>query len=212
MPIQDDVAIIDYSTGDLIQMIGGIISPRGLAFTNSGEFLFITGYDSGEILKINTSNWEREGRIFKKRAAMRHAVVTSDDSTLFVSDMLHREIYEIKTDTFTVTHLYKIPAYPNPNTIDISGYGKLLFVSSRGPNNPVDYTLRSPEDGKILVFNTVTKELLTIIKGGNQPTGLDVSNDGNILAFSNFLDNTIELYDISRINRIYATWPLLAKK
>jgi hypothetical protein len=34
------------------------------------------------------------------------------------------------------------------------------------------------------------------IDGGNQPTGLDVSNDGKFLCFSNFQDENIELYSI----------------
>ena len=32
--------------------------------------------------------------------------------------------------------------------------------------------------------------------GGNQCTGLDVSPDGNYLAFSDFLDNTIRVYKV----------------
>ena len=33
-------------------------------------------------------------------------------------------------------------------------------------------------------------------EGGNQPTGLDVSNNGRYLCFSNFQDKNIELYSI----------------
>ena len=40
-------------------------------------------------------------------------------------------------------------------------------------------------------------QVVTSFEGGNQPTGLDVSDNGNLLCFSNFQDENIELYEIS---------------
>ena len=43
--------------------------------------------------------------------------------------------------------------------------------------------------GKMNFKNTKIK-----FYGGNQPTGLGISNNGNYLCFSNFKDDNIEIY------------------
>ena len=48
----------------------------------------------------------------------------------------------------------------------------------------------------MLAIDTATGKILDAIVGGNQCTGLDVSPDGTLLAFSDFLDNTIRVYTI----------------
>ncbi|MBN2535374.1 MAG: YncE family protein [Spirochaetales bacterium] len=191
----NDVSLIEYASGKVVKKLTGIIVPRGLAFSHDGKYLYVASYEGGLILKYATDTWEEKGRFFKKYGAMRHIRVSPDDRKVFISNMLHREVYEIDAESFKLVHTYK--ASFNTNSIDITADAKLLFVSNRGPNNPENYTLRSPENGKIMVFDLERKELLTSFSGGNQPTGLDVSNDGNLLAFSNFNDNTIELYEIS---------------
>ncbi|MBP5569308.1 MAG: YVTN family beta-propeller repeat-containing protein, partial [Treponema sp.] len=61
-----------------------------------------------------------------------------------------------------------------------------------------DYTKRSPQNGKIQIIDVKTIEIVETFEGGNQPTGLDVSSDGKYLCFSNFQDENIELYEISK--------------
>lgn len=200
--ISNDVSIIEYASGKVVKKLTGLVVPRGVEFSHDGKYLYVASYEGGLILKYATDTWNEEGRFYKRYGAMRHIRVSPDDSKVFVSNMLHREVYEFDADSFTLTHTYKV-SY-NPNTIDITADARLLFVSNRGPNNPVNYTLRSPEDGEIMVFDIERKELLTSFRGGNQPTGLDVSNDGNLLAFSNFNDYTIELYDISAMQNMLA--------
>ncbi|HPO49637.1 MAG TPA: YVTN family beta-propeller repeat-containing protein, partial [Spirochaetota bacterium] len=69
-----------------------------------------------------------------------------------------------------------------------------LFVSSRGPNDPESYLNRSPENGRITTIDVEKQEIINVFEGGNQPTGLDVSNNGKYLCFSNFRDKNIEIY------------------
>jgi DNA-binding beta-propeller fold protein YncE len=47
-----------------------------------------------------------------------------------------------------------------------------------------------------VVLDTATGAYLDAIVGGNQTTGLDVSPDGTMLAFSDFLDNRVSVYRI----------------
>jgi hypothetical protein len=70
-------------------------------------------------------------------------------------------------------------------------------VSCRGPNNPKGYTLRSPQNGRVMVFDVKNRTLAFTIQGGNQPTGLDISGDDRYLVFSNFMDANFEVYDLA---------------
>jgi DNA-binding beta-propeller fold protein YncE len=133
----------------------------------------------------------------RKGGALRHVVATVDGSRLFVSDMARAEVLEIDAKSFSILHAY--PTKSNPNTIDVTRDGRILAVSCRGHNNPEGYTLRSPERGEVLVFDTQDRRLIATLEGGTQPTGLDISDDDRILAFSDFQDARVELYDISRL-------------
>jgi len=190
----NSVSIIDYESGKVIKRIKGIKVPRGLAFTSDGKYLLIASYEGGTISRINTATWTTDKTIQRGKAAMRHIVLHPDGKRCYVSNMMHAEIYEIDLQQFKIVHVFK--AQDKPNTIDLTRSGKFLFVSNRGPNNPQGYTKRSLKKGSIQVFDTEQRKLIGVIPGGTQPTGLDVSNDDKYLAFSNFQDNSIELYDI----------------
>ena len=84
----------------------------------------------------------------------------------------------------------------HPNTIVLSPDKKLLFVSTRGRNNPDSYIVSGPEFGVVQVFDASTGVLLDALVGKNQPTGLDLSHDGRMLASSDFLDANINIYGI----------------
>jgi len=83
------------------------------------------------------------------------------------------------------------------NTIALSPDGATLYVSSRGPNNLKNYTFKGPAFGKVYAVDTTTLTIKDWAWGGNQPTGLDVSPDGTRIVFSNFLDDTVEMYDVT---------------
>ncbi|HOV14145.1 MAG TPA: beta-propeller fold lactonase family protein, partial [Spirochaetota bacterium] len=189
----NNVSIIDYETGKVIKLLETDASPRGIIFTNDGNYLIVLNFDGGTIQKFATKNWKQEKVIFKQNAAMRHIVLNSDNTKAYVSNMYHFEIYEIDVEKFKILKTYKV--YYNPNTIDLKD-DKLLFVSSRGPNDEESYLKRSPKNGKITVIDVEKQEIINIFEGGNQPTGLDVSNNGKYLCFSNFRDRNIEIYYI----------------
>ena len=80
--------------------------------------------------------------------------------------------------------------------MDLSPDGKVLYVSNRGRDNAESYYLPGPEWGTVLAIDTGSGTVLDAIVGGNQCTGLDVSPDGTLLAFSDFLDHKIRVYAI----------------
>jgi len=191
--ISNTVSLIDYESGKLISHLKTSASPRGLLFTDNGESIIVLCFDGGKIQKFNTESGALEKEVTVNKSAMRHIVSSSDDKKAYVSDMYFRQIYEIDLSTLEI--LRKVQVHNNPNTIALAN-GKWLFVSCRGKNNPVDYTLRSLENGKICIIDTETMKVIKSFEGGNQPTGLDISLDGKILCFSNFQDGNIELYNI----------------
>jgi hypothetical protein len=195
--LSDDVTILDYASGNVAARLKGISIPRGLAFSPDGSRLTVASFGDGRLLRYDTKDWRLTDSLSRKGGALRHVVAASDGSRLFVSDMARSEVLEVDARDFSILHVYATGS--NPNTIDLSGDSRILAVSCRGPNNPESYILRSPKRGEVLLFDAKERRLLATLEGGTQPTGLDISDDGKILAFSNFQDADVELYDISRL-------------
>lgn len=191
--ISNDISVIEYKTGDLIKKIENIIVPRGISFSNDGDYLYACSFEGGQIIRYSTNDWQQKDVIYIK-GVPRHIVLDSKNTLAYVSDMACGVVYEIDTSTFKILNTIKV--YYNPNTIDITPDDSYLFVSNRGPNNPNGYLKRSLKNGEISIINCKTKKIIGRIEGGTQPTGLDVSNNGKLLAFSNFQDNTVEIYRI----------------
>ena len=108
--------------------------------------------------------------------------------------MSTNEVFVVDLATEKVTKLADTDQ--RPNTMDLSPDGKVLYVSNRGKDNPKTYYIPGPEWGSVLAIDTATGKILDAIVGGNQCTGLDVSPDGTLLAFSDFLDDKIRVYTI----------------
>ena len=162
-------------------------------FTPDGRSLLIAYYGSGHVARVSAIDWSVVA-FLPIGGAPRHVVVDGQGLFAYVSDMLRRRVFVISLPDTSVASVVAVG--PNPNTVTLSPDGSLLFVSCRGPNNPDGYELRSPQNGTIRVVSTESRETVTMIEGGNQPTGLALSPDGRYLAFSNFQDNTVELYRI----------------
>ncbi len=194
--VSNDISLIDYESGKLIRLIATGKAPRGMLFLDGGKSLVSLSFDSGMIEKFDVDTGKRIKLIQIANSCMRHIVCTNDKLTAFVSDMYNRQIYKIDLKAFKITGQCKV--YRNPNTIDLLNGDRYLFVSTRGPNNPEDYTKRSPSNGKIHIIDTENMSVISTFEGGNQPTGLDVSDDGSLLCFSDFQDAAIELYRIIR--------------
>ena len=193
--VSDDVSLIEYDSGRLIAKLKTGKAPRGLLFYNGGKNLLTLSYESGLLEKFDTETFSRLDSIKITDASMRHVVASSDLKTAYVSDMYYAKVYKLDLDNFKIVDSFK--TYHKPNTIELYD-DDTLFVSCRGPNNPVDYTRRSPKDGKIQIVDTKKMSLLTEIPGGNQPTGLAISPDRQYFCFSNFQDADIELYSLEK--------------
>lgn len=189
----DDVSVIDLATGTLVKRIGVSNTPRGMYATDDATKLYVAGFDSGDLEVIDLKTWTRTA-LFTDGGALRHIVADEKTGRLYISDMNKDLIWVHDMKTGATTKFVDVDE--KPNTIDLTPDGKMLFVSCRGENNEKSYYIPGPEWGSILVFDTATGAPLDALIAGNQPTALDVSDDGKLLVFSDFLDNRLRVYEI----------------
>ncbi|MDD5145599.1 MAG: YncE family protein [Candidatus Pacebacteria bacterium] len=192
--VGNDVSEINLETGKLLRNIPVVKTPRGLYATKDGNYLYVAGFGNGEIEKVDLKTGK--GKIlYTSGGAMRHIVADEEKGVLYISDMGKNAIFQLSLSDDSVKKFADTDK--NPNTIELSPDKKILYVSCRGENySATNYYVPGPEWGTVLLFDTQDGKMLDAIVGGNQPTALDVSNDGKYLIFSDFLDNRMEVFEI----------------
>lgn len=190
----NNISEFDLASGKLLRNIKTVKTPRGTYITKDGKYIYVAGYDRGEIQKINLEDNTRK-IIFKSGGAMRHFAADEERGVLYISDMSKNVIWKLDLATDKVVRFAKTDSHPN--TIALSGDNKILFVSNRGHNfSSTNYYVPGPDWGSVLMFDTSTSKMLDAIVAGNQPTALDVSENGSLLVFSDFLDAKMEVFKV----------------
>lgn len=188
----NNVSEIALDTGMVRRLLATVGTPRGLYPTPDGQRLFVAGFDGGQLARIDLASG-RSQTLLDTGGALRHLVGDPDRGTLYADDMAKNVAYALDMGGGQPRKL--AATGKKPNTIDLSPDGKVLYVSNRGENGPTFYA-PGPEWGSVLAVDTATGRALDAIVGGNQTTGLDVSPDGRLLAFSDFLDNRVQIFEI----------------
>jgi YVTN family beta-propeller protein len=188
----NDVSVIDLEKGATVKRIKTVRTPRGVVISPDGMRMFVAGFDGGEIQRIDLAT-EESKVLFSTGGAMRHMSYDEKTNRIYADDMGKAETYTIDLNTETVSTLSKTDSHPN--TMDLSPDGRFLYVSNRGENGRT-YSVPGPEWGSVLVIDTTTGKTVDAMVGGNQPTGLDVSPDGKLLAFTDFLDNRLTVLSV----------------
>ena len=189
----DDVSEIDLVSGTLRRRIPVADTPRGLWPTPDGTQLYVAGFGGGELERVDLASG-KVTQVFDSNGALRHLVGDPANGVLYASDMAKDCVWAFDLKSERTSKFCDTDA--KPNTIDLSPDGKVLFVSCRGENNPKSYYIPGFEWGTILLFDTNSATPLDAIVGGNQCTALDVSDDGTMLAFSDFLDDRLQLFQV----------------
>lgn len=189
----DDVSEIDLDSGKLRRRIPVADTPRGLWPTADGKTLWVASFATGALERIDLKSGAVK-QVFSSGGALRHLVADEKRGVLFASDMAKDCVWVTDMKTGKTKRFAKVGH--KPNTIDLSGDGRVLFVSNRGANNSVSYYLPGPEWGSIMLLDATSAAPLDGIVGGNQCTALDVSDDGSTLVYSDFLDDRLRVYEI----------------
>lgn len=191
--VSGDISVIDVAERKFLSLIPVGGTPRGMAFSKDGAFLYVCRYDNGTILKIDTETRKIVKTLdFGGWGAKRHIVLDKVRNIFYVSDMARHTVvvFDGETDAF----LDEIRIDYNPNTIALNSDGSRLYIATRGRNHPESYLIKGYYFGKIFVMDTESREIIEWFWGMNQPTGLALSPDDRFLAYTNFLDYTIEVY------------------
>ena len=149
-------------------------------------------FDKGQVAAIDTASWKVKNAWGAGRAPRPVAVL---GSTLFVGDMAAAQV--LLLDATTGKSLGVVGVASNPHAMATSPDQTLVAIASRGRNNPADYQLAGPEFGKVEILDSKGNSLGSVW-GRNQPTGLTFSPDGKYLAFTDLLDDNVELYRVTR--------------
>jgi DNA-binding beta-propeller fold protein YncE len=188
-----DVSEIDLESGSLRRRIRVASTPRGLWPSADGKTLWVASFGTGDLERVDLKSGDAK-RVFSSGGALRHLVADEAKGLLFASDMAKNCVWVTDMKTNETRKFSDVDQ--KPNTIDLSPDGKVLFVSCRGANNPISYYIPGPEWGSILLLDTESAKPLDAIVGGNQCTALDVSDDGSLLLFSDFLDDRLRSYAV----------------
>lgn len=197
----NDVSEIDVTTGTLVRKIPTVKTPRGLYVTRDGKRLYVAGYADGELQRIDLATGEGT-LVFRSGGALWHTAGDDALGLLYVDDNRLGRVYAVDLTTETTRTL--AATGNRPNTIALSADGKVLFVANRGKDDPKNAAHAGPEWGSVLLFDTGNGSVLDAIMGGNQCTGLDLSSDGRLLAFSDFYDDRIRVYQVPAYEELAA--------
>jgi YVTN family beta-propeller protein len=190
--VSHDVSVVDLRSGRVRRLLPTVRTPRGLWPTPDGRRLYVAGFEDGELERIDLRSGRRKV-LLRTGGAMRHLVGDPQRGRLYVDDMASSEAFVVDLASERVRRLAATDS--TPNTIDLTPDGRVLYVSNRGRNG-ASYYAPGPEWGSVLAIDAASGRALDAIVGGNQTTGLDVSGDGRLLAYTDFLDNRLSLFTI----------------
>ncbi len=194
----DDVTVFDVDTRKFIRKIETGETPRGIVWLN--DSVFVTAlFEDGDVEVFNVNDGKKIHNIKGYGGAARDLQYDRENQIIYYSNMGLAKIF--KYDWVNKKYLGEIKVDYKPNTIRLSPDNNYLFVSCRGPNNPKGYTRRSPRDGDIYIIDTKKWEVVIKWRAGNQPTGLDISSCGTMLAQTDFLDDQITIWLVSINNQ-----------
>lgn len=196
--VRDDVSVIGLGKGTVRKVIDTVETPRGLYLTPDGETLYVAGYEHGQIQRIGLATGAKD-ILIRTEGAMRHLVGNARRNVVYASEMSEGAIYTVDMRSGRVHKLAEVDE--KPNTIVLSPNGRMLYVSCRGRNGE-SYYRPGPEWGSVIALDARTGKWLDAVKGDNQTTGLDVSADGRVLAFSDFLEGKVSTYAVPTYGRL----------
>ncbi|MDC7220906.1 MAG: hypothetical protein PQJ59_13305 [Spirochaetales bacterium] len=191
----ETVTEIDVATRTILRTFPTSGTPRGMTFSPDGKTLLVAIFSANALDQIDLVTGTVTTKNYSAHSgAMRHLLSDSIRGLHYVTNMQLGVVYALSDRTGVVRNVYQVGF--KPNTAEMSSDGRYLFVSCRGPNNPVSYLIEGHEFGKVYIIDLEKREVIGWIWGRDQPTGLDVSPDSRYLAFTDFKDDNLELYRI----------------
>ena len=179
---------VDVSTRKPLASLATTASLRGFTFRQGTGYASF--FDRGQVAVIDGATWKLKASWLAGKAPRPLATL---GKLLFVGDMGSAQVLILDAATGKSVGAAAVPSNPH----EMVASKDLVAVASRGRNNAADYQQPGPEYGKVTLFDA-KGSVVASVWGRNQPTGLALSADGRYLAFTDYLDNNLELYRINR--------------
>jgi YVTN family beta-propeller protein len=190
--VSEDISIIDARSRRLVRRIPVGGTPRGLALSPDGRFLYIARFSDGAILKLRLADMKLETMWAADGGAKRHLVFDPRRGRLYATDMDRGSLFVL--DARSGLLLAELALGPNPNGCALSSDGRIIYACTRGPNGVDGYEKKGPVAGELIAIDAARLTVVARQWGGNQPTGLAVSPGGIQVVFTDFLDHRVESY------------------
>lgn len=144
-----------------------------LEIAADGETAYITGQVSGQIqiLDLQDPTSPSVADSVNVGAEPWHPQLSDDGSTLYVGSKATNTVYAVDTETLD-TATIEGDGIAEPHGSALSPDGRFLYVSNN--NTSGTYESSSGEDvGTVVVIDTQTNEIETVIEVGEEPAGLN---------------------------------------
>lgn len=165
-------------------------SPRGLTLAPDGKSFYVCLFEGGKVYQVSLDGEKLAAWNLGDGLALRPAAAAGD--RLYLGDMASGRLLVFKPGEGQTSGV--LPLGPNPTSLALSADKKWLAATTRGRNNPADYTLPGPDYGQLFILNAKTGTVAASLWGRHQPTGLAFSPDGKWLVLTDYLDARLELY------------------
>lgn len=186
--LSNNVSVINLEKRELSGVFPGGKTPRGLAFTPSGEYCYLCGYYSRDVLKIGSESKEVEKRILMPfprlsyQGTPRHIVIDSDGKYAYVSNMGRGTVHKIDLNSDSIINT--VYSGNRVATIELTPNGQFLACANNGENC-------------ISIISTNSLEVVTTLPLQGKAYGLDIDNDGKYLAAASFDKRIMEVFIIN---------------
>ena len=174
------VSVIDTDAGKVVATVPVATGPHGMAITQDGRTLYVTG-DGSSLLDVIDTATNKVVKTIDVGKAPNGIALTPDNRLLLVTVYGENRIAFIDTSTKTVVTTI---AVPKPHTVAISPDGKLAYVTAQEPGH---FGLALIDLNKRSVVRTVTLE--------KTPRDGEFAYDGKSFYFTQAGVSSVQVFD-----------------
>lgn len=172
----NEVVPIDTETNDVhapVTFSGERQRYVQMDITADGSTAYLTGQVAGEVQVLNLENPTAPVRVHRVDVGAEpwHPQLSDDGPTLYFGSKATNMVYLLNTETLSFTTV-EGEGLAQPHGSALSPNGRFLYLSNNNQNGT--YTPSSGEGvGTIVVIDTVTRQIRTVIEVGEKPAGIN---------------------------------------
>ena len=185
------VSVIDTAAGKLVATVQVAAGPHGMAITQDGRTVYVSGDGSSSIDVIDTAT-DKVVKTINVGKAPNGVALTPDDRLLVVTVYGEDRIAFIDTSTQTVVANL---AVPKPHTVAISPNGKLAYV-----------TVQEPGHFGLALIDLATRSVVRTLALDKTPRDGEFGYDGKLFYFTQAGVSSVQVLDPAS-DRIIAQIP-----